>query len=114
MFGQMWRYGYGFFCWITANSNEYARLPKDAGTGCFGGSKWINIKLEDMIHFFGILLKMSIDDRKLGGDANILMHLFVLIWSKGIQLSWMVLRPGQKTSVFYPEPGFALDGDKYH
>ena len=40
-----------FFCRITANSYEYARLHKDAGTGCFSGSEWINITLEEMIHF---------------------------------------------------------------
>ena len=58
---------WSFFSQITANSNEYAKLHKDAGKGCFGGSKWINITLEEMIHFLGNVLKMSIDDRKLGG-----------------------------------------------
>ena len=34
---------------------------------CFGGSKWNNIPLEEKIHFFGMVLKMSIEDGIVGG-----------------------------------------------
>ena len=116
---------WSFFSQITANSNEYAKLHKDAGKGCFGGSKWINITLEEMIHFLGNVLKMSIDDRKLGGyceyfDESICTGLAegysvqldgFKAWAKDV----MTLRRfKQIRSAFHPEPGFALDGDKCH
>ena len=55
-----------FFWHLTANINEYAQLHKDERSWCFDDSKWLNIGLEDMIHLFGIVLKMNID-QKLGG-----------------------------------------------
>ena len=56
-----------FFHQITANSNEYARKNANPNTSHFDGSPWKNINLKEMIHFFGMVLKMSIDDHKLGG-----------------------------------------------
>ena len=56
-----------FFQHLTSNTNEYAWLHKDERTGCFGTAEWVNIGLEDVIHFFSIVLKISIDDQKLGG-----------------------------------------------
>ncbi len=35
--------------------------------GYFGGSKWENISTQEMIHWHGVILKMSIDNRKIGG-----------------------------------------------
>ena len=51
-----------FFRCITANSNQYAWKHMNQSTFNFGGSKWCNIQLDEMVHFFGIVLKMSIDD----------------------------------------------------
>ena len=55
-----------FFHHITANTIEYAMQQMDCDTNCFSGSKWVNIKLEEIIHFLGIFLKMSIDKRNGG------------------------------------------------
>lgn len=60
---------YSFFKRLTANSNEYAKKKKSTMDGryFFAGSAWKNITVEEMIRFHGMVLKMSIDDRKLGG-----------------------------------------------
>ena len=57
---------YEFFKRLTANSNEYAWLHMSED-GKFGWSKWLNISVQEMIRFHGMILKMSIDDRELGG-----------------------------------------------
>ena len=46
---------------LTANANQYARanLVNDK----FGGYKWRNITLTEMVQFKGVILKMSVDDR---------------------------------------------------
>ena len=56
-----------FFRCIAAKSNQYACEHMDQTMLCFGGSKCNNIQLEEMIHFFGMVLKMSINDRRVGG-----------------------------------------------
>ena len=57
---------YNFFKRLTANSNQHARSNLDDRRR-FGGYLWRNITTEEMISFYGVLLKMSIDNRKLGG-----------------------------------------------
>ncbi len=57
---------YQFFKHITANSNEYARIHMNTN-GQYVGSNWSNITVEEMVRFLGIILKMSIDHRELGG-----------------------------------------------
>ena len=47
-----------FFRRLTANSNEYAE--KRVNRGNFVGYKWTPISVEEMIRFFGIMLKISI------------------------------------------------------
>ncbi len=44
---------------LTAHSNHYAQEHMDGGNR-FGGSKWLNIFVQDMYHFLGVILKMSI------------------------------------------------------
>ena len=60
---------YNFFKGLTANSNEYARKNGTDMDGriVFAGLAWKNITVKEMIRFHGMVLKMSIDDRKLGG-----------------------------------------------
>ena len=57
---------YEFFKRITANSNQYVRLNMN-DLGEFGGSPWTNITVQEMVRFHGVLLKMSVDNRELGG-----------------------------------------------
>lgn len=58
--------GYDFFKRITANSNQYGRLNMN-DQGEFGVSQWSNITDQEKIVFHGVLLKMSVDGRELGG-----------------------------------------------
>ena len=60
------RMDYNFFKRLTANLNQFARNHMDHCQR-FSGFPWKNITTEEMHHFFGVLLKMSIDNRKLGG-----------------------------------------------
>ena len=67
----------GLFRRITNNSNAYAQSRVKRGS--FVGYKWVPIKVEEMIKFFGIMLKISIHDLNLGGyDAY---------WDKDIRVN---------------------------
>ena len=57
---------YNFFKRLTANSNQFARQHMNV-EGNYTVSQWSNISVQEMIHFFGLILKMSVDDRQLGG-----------------------------------------------
>ena len=57
---------YEFFKWIKVNSNQYSRFNMN-DLGDFGGSCWTNITVHEMIRVHGVLLKMSVDNRELGG-----------------------------------------------
>lgn len=58
---------YQFFKRLAANSNQYARANLNA-KGYIGGTVWArNISTEEMYRYHGILLKMSLDHRKIGG-----------------------------------------------
>ncbi len=57
---------YEFFKWLAANLNQYACKNLD-NRGFFGGSKWENGSTQEWIQFHGVILKMSLDDCKLGG-----------------------------------------------
>ena len=56
---------YEFFKRITANSNEYARMHMN-NDGQYAGSNWTNVTVEETVRFLGIILKTSINNRKLG------------------------------------------------
>ena len=60
---------YQFFERIAAHSNEYARIHMNTN-GQYAGSNWSNITVEEMVRFLGIILKMSINNRELGGYAS--------------------------------------------
>ena len=57
---------YLFFKRLAINSNTHAQTHKKADK-TFVGYAWNNITTQEMIRFNGMVLKMSIDDRKLGG-----------------------------------------------
>ena len=54
-----------YFLRLTTNSNAYAQTR--ITNGKFGGSEWVLISIGEMMRFHGILLRMSIDGRKIGG-----------------------------------------------
>jgi hypothetical protein len=50
---------------MTANLNAYA--AKHIRGNHFAGYSWHAITVEEMYHFLGIILKMSIDNHQIGG-----------------------------------------------
>ena len=57
-----------FFVRLCAESNRYARIVmRQRNTSVFLGHKWSNVTVEEMIHFFGIMLRISLEPRKMGG-----------------------------------------------
>ena len=54
-----------YFARLTNHSNAYAEERKKGSS--FAGSTWSRISCGEMIRFHGILLRMSIDGRKVGG-----------------------------------------------
>ena len=61
----------GFFVRLCGESNKYARrIMKERNTTLFLGHKWSNISVEEMVHFFGILLRISLEPRKMGGYTS--------------------------------------------
>ena len=118
---------YSFFKRLTANSNEYARRNGTDMDGrlFFAGLAYKNITVEEMIRFHGMVLKMSIDDRKLGGyeayftegmSINLGRNYSVMLsdypaWAaKVMSLS----RFKQIRAAYHPEVGSSTIGDKCH
>ena len=57
-----------FFVRICVESNRYAhRVIRERNTSLFLVHKWNNITNEEMIHFFSIMLCISLEPRKMGG-----------------------------------------------
>ena len=115
---------YNYFKRLTANSNEYVRMNMN-NCGKFGGSPWSNITVEEMIQFHGTVLKMSIDDRQLGGyplyftksmsvnssrDYSVLLHDYPA-WALQV---FALGRFKQIRAAFHPEVGQSTVGDKCH
>eukprot|EP00957_Ditylum_brightwellii_P036212 2743588-Ditylum_brightwellii.AAC.1 len=61
-----------FFKRLTANSNRYARARMaEKSTTLFIGRKWTNITWGEMVCFFGILLWINMEPRRMGGTFPI-------------------------------------------
>ena len=57
-----------FFERLAAQSNKYARNDmKTRNSTLYIGRKWENIRAGEMIRFFGIMLRISLEPRKMGG-----------------------------------------------
>ena len=65
-------FNYNFVKRVTANSNNYARSHLDS-RGQFSGYPWHNITTQEMYRFYGVLLKMSIDCRKMGEYKQVIL-----------------------------------------
>ncbi len=113
-----------FFKRLTANSNEYGRNNMDH-RGYFGGSKWKNISTQEMIRWHGVILKMSIDNRKIGGYESYFSppekiclsstHIHTVndfpAWAAEV---FTIRRFKQIRAAYHPEVGFSTIGDKCH
>ena len=63
-----------FFERLTAQSNKYARNNmKSRSSTLYIGHKWTNIRAGEMIRFFGIMLRISLEPRKVGGYSTYFM-----------------------------------------
>ena len=115
-----------FFERLAAQSNKYARNNmKVRNSTLFIGHKWENIRAGEMIRFFGIMLRISLEPRKMGGyctyfadnttlhlDSNYSVQLRGYnAWAKEIM---PLIRFKQIRSAFHPETGESECGDKCH
>lgn len=67
-------------------SNQYSRLNmKDLGY--FRGSHLTNITVQEMIYFHGVLLKISLDKRELGGSKSYVTEKLSINLSRSFQLN---------------------------
>ena len=75
----------GFFLLdLCGESNKYARKAmKDWNTILFLGHKWNNISVEEMVHFFGILLRISLEPRKMGGYTSYFQNSHSITLARG-------------------------------
>ena len=94
-------------------------------SGRYGGSPWSSISVQEMIQFHGMVLKMSVDHRELGGYASYFTDPFSVNLSRSYSVlrtdypAWaikvMTLRQfKQICAVFHPETGTSTIGDKCH
>ena len=60
-----------FFKRLTAQSNKYARADMmSRHSNLYLGHKWRNIIVGEMVCFFGIMLRISMEPRKMGGYVS--------------------------------------------
>ena len=115
-----------FFQRLASQSNKYAR--KEMATRhsmLFLGHKWKNITVPELIRFFGIMLRISLEPRKMGGYSSYFTENPVITIGDGysIQLrgydAWAkdimsLVRFKQIRSAFHPESDKSLCNDKCH
>ena len=104
-----------FFDRLTTQSNKFARNQmKERCSNKFIGRNWQNIRVEEMIRFFGIMLRISLEPRKMGGypsyftdqsslgiGTNYSVHLRgYKPWAKDVMT---LVRFKQIRSAFHPE-----------
>ena len=115
-----------FFKRLATQSNKYVRADMNSrNSNKFLGHEWKNISTAEMIRFFGILLRISLEPRKMGGYTTYFSDESVIAmgstyrcklrgyepWAKRIMT---LVRFKQIRSAFHPETGTSLCGDKCH
>ena len=115
-----------FFKRLATQSNKYARADMNSrNSNKYLGHEWKNITTAEMIRFFGILLRISLEPRKMGGYITYFSEEPVIAmgstyrcklrgyepWAKRIM---SLVRFKQIRSAFHPETGTSLCGDKCH
>ena len=114
---------YKFFKLIAANSNEYARCHMHENNH-FGEDSWSNISVQEMIRFHGIIIRMSLEHRELGGYVSYFPEPITIHLSKdvsieledlpawGLKAGFSLHRFKQIRAAFHPEVGTTTVGDK--
>ena len=93
-------------------------------TSMFLGHKWTNITTGEMVRFFGILLRISMEPRKMGGYASYFVsNPCVSVGGYSVQLKgyspWAkdimsLVRFKQIRSAFHPQAEKSICGDNCH
>ena len=115
-----------FFKRLASQSNNYARRDMiQKNSTLYLGHKWKNITCAEMIRFLGIMLRISLEPRKMGGYASyfqdspvVAMGGMYSVELRGYQ-PWArdvmpLIRFKQIRSAFHPESGTSYCGDKCH
>ena len=115
-----------FFQRLASQSNKYAKIDmRSRHSNLYIGKQWRDITTVEMIQFFGIMLRISMEPRKMGGYVsyfeenpviNIGDHYSVQLrgynpWAKNVM---SLSRFKQIRSAFHPEAGDSDCGDKCH
>lgn len=115
-----------FFKRLATQSNKYARTKMHSqSSSMFLGHKWENISVGEMVRFFGIMLRISMEPRKMGGYTSYFQEnpLVNLASGYSVQLRgfdpWAkevmpLIRFKQIRGAFHPEAGLSMCGDKCH
>ena len=73
-----------FFLHLCAESIKYARKTmNERNTKLFIGHKWNNISVQEMIHFFSTMLRVSLERRKIGGYDSYFIEDHTIVLSNG-------------------------------
>ena len=115
-----------FFQRLTSQSIKYIRNNMISGNSIlYLGHTWRNITVGEMIRFFGIMLHISLEPRKMGGDTSYFVEDPVVIlgsgyfcklrgyqvWAKEVMT---LIRFNQTRSAFHPEVGESVCRDRCH
>ena len=115
-----------FFQRLSAQSNKYVRKQMmERNSTLFLGHIWRNITTAEMIRFFGIMLRISLEPRKMGGYVSYFTDNPTVVCGDGysIQLRgydpWArdvmtLVRFKQIRSAFHPESENSRCNDKCH
>ena len=115
-----------FFTRLATQSNKYVRtIMHTQSSSIFLGHKWRNISTGQMIRFFGIMLRISLEPEKMGGYTSYFQDNPVITMGTGysVQLRgfdpWAkdfmsLIRFEQIRDAFHPEAGKTQCGDKCH
>ena len=112
-----------YFRRVTGNSNTYGQ--DNLKNEKFGGIKWKNITVQEMLHFYALMLKISIDPRHHGGYNSYFESISINHCSQGYTVSLEAYggRDSKITSfshfrqirsTYHPEFGEYAVGDKFH
>ena len=85
---------------VTKNSKKYGR--DCLKNGKFGGMKWINITVQEMLHFYGLMIRIYIEPRHIGWCTSYFGSIPRIVFYQGFTVSidtyggWS----GKSTSLF--------------
>ena len=70
-----------YFIRVNKNSNKYGQ--DHLKNRKFGGMKWINITVPDMLHFYVVMLQVSIEPRHLGVYTSYFGSISIISFGQG-------------------------------